>query len=777
MKQLLVSQCDCCGLSVDPQTTENCPRCNYPVNPDKEERFLESAINDIQRVANYSGENIRVAELIRRYQCRLSAVRHLKELSSPVVPLVPVGAQSHVAPIAAQPFTPHVEEAKVAPAPVLSPKIEQVVTAPPPVRPQPPRRVFSLRSFFADQAINIVASVGAFLLLIGSLSFTITTSNLLVSFLVIFVVHAVFGITGFVTYRFPTFRIVATIYTIIFTLLFPQVVVSACLLGLFYAISYSLSIDSSGSPIRQLRFSILSMSALVLLWATLSLWLANWTRAVLVLAYPALASVLALCYVFDSEPIGYALALTGVALLYHGLNRVAGRRLQPFGVLSLGLDQIALVLVFVVPLISSPLLPLQLFVAAYVPLLDLTSFLHFQTSWRTVAELIAVGLGIILTVSVTFSRAGLGKTPLKAGWCWLLLLSGFLLNWEYSIVVLAFGIEPVWAFLGLTLATMAGAVVVRWLFGAAWANPLDVLALFGMFSTLSLSLNQNQDSISALLLSFAALLYAVLLYQQRQNWLVLPLLFALSALLTLWNRPLVILLVGVLLPLVSVAIHKFISNRWNVARKGALSSLGLAYGWEWPLLVAGLVFGTMASMHSVIDNMSAVQYTFGMNVPIAVEIALLSVTWYASSAFARMKLWLIPSIGFAIGALLIPNNSFWVLLSLTPVLALPGVAISRFAGRDWALPLYIVAVLSGIMTGYTGYTQDHLLATSWALLGFAVLAYIIGVIENTQIPMWILPVFAIWSVIISAGPLGDLYRPPTVALVCAALGVFVRFLI
>ena len=177
------------------------------------------------------------------------------------------------------------------------------------------------------------------------------------------------------------------------------------------------------------------------------------------------------------------------------------------------------------------------------------------------AELIAVGLGIILTVSVTFSRAGLGKTPLKAGWCWLLLLSGFLLNWEYSIVVLAFGIEPVWAFLGLTLATMAGAVVVRWLFGAAWANPLDVLALFGMFSTLSLSLNQNQDSISALLLSFAALLYAVLLYQQRQNWLVLPLLFALSALLTLWNRPLVILLVGILLPLVSVAIHKFISNR------------------------------------------------------------------------------------------------------------------------------------------------------------------------------------------------------------------------
>ena len=888
MKQLHV-RCDCCGLSVDPQTTEHCPRCSYPVNPDKEERFLESAINDLQRVVNYGGENIRVAELIRRYQLRLNAVRHFKVLISPAVPLVPVGAETHVAPIAAQPFAPEVQvEAKVAPTPVLSPKIEPVVAAPPAVRPQPPRRVFSWREFFADQAINIVASVGAFLLLVGSLSFTITTSNLFVSFLVVFAVHAVFGITGFVTYRFQTFRIVATIYTIIFALLIPLVcfsayrlligsniefsvpvlvaisalyaaiiytfmaiyqrfipfaylgmvalvvadlavadafrlanwwwpsmamllaipatlslrrpdgsawpftdrwavlrdpmryvmyaIVAASVLGLFYIATYSLATVISGSIIREIRFSLLSMSVLVLLWATLSLWQAKWTRAVLVLAYLALASVLAFCFAFDFEAIGYALALTGVALLYNGLNRFAGPRLQPFGVLSLGLDQIALALVFVAPLMSSPLLPVQLFAAVYAPSLDLTSFQHFQTSWRTVAELIAVGLGIILTISVTFYRAGLGKTPLKAGWCWLLLLGGFLLYWDYSIVVLAFDIQPVWAFLGLTLATVAGAVVVRRLYGAAWANPLDILALFGMIFTLSLSLNQNQDIISALLLSFAALLYAVLLYQRRQSWLVLPLLFALISMPTLWNRPLTMLLIGIVLPLVSVAIHIFISNRWNVASTEVPTRLvGLAHVWEWPLLAAGLVYGAAASLHSVIYDMSAMQYTFGTNVPMAVEIALLSVTWYASSAFTRMKLWLIPSVGFAICALLIPNNSFLVLLVLTPVLALSGVAISRFASRDWALPLYIVAVLSGIMTGYTGYTQDHLLATSWALLGFAVLAYIIGVLENTQLPMWILSVFAIWSVFISAASLGDLFRPPTVALICAALGVSVRF--
>lgn len=889
MRQTFVAHCDCCGLVVDVQTTQICPRCSYPVNPDKEERFLELAINDLKRVAKYGGGNMRVEDLIRRYQFRLYAMRHLKALTAPAVSPIPVAREAPLAPIAAKPsLAEDVQGTQVGHAPVIPsilPERELVVAATPSEGSQPPHRVLSWRSFFADQAINIVASVGAFLMLIGSLSFTITTTNLFVSFLVVFAVHAIFGITGFVTYRFSSFRIVATIYTIIFALLIPLVgfsayrllsgnqiefstpvliaisatyaaimyilmaiyqrfipfaylgivallvadlavadalnlawwwwpsmamllailsasslkstegstwhfmdrwavvrdplryvmyaIVAISLLVLFYAISYSLSIDASGSPIRELRFSILSMSVLLLLWAALSLWLAKWTRAVLVLAYIALGTVVALCYTFDFEPTGYALAFTGVALFYHGLNRLAGRRLLPFGKLSLGLDQIALALVFVVPLISSPLLPLQLFAAAYVPSIDLASFLHVQTSWRTAAELVAVGLGIVITASVTFYRAGLGKTPSKAGWCWSLLLGGFLLTWEYSIMVLVLSIEPVWAFLGLTLVILAGTVAARRLFGSAWANPLDVVALFEMTLTLGLSLKQNQDNISALLLAFAALLYAVLLYQQRQNWLFLPLIFALLALPTLWSRPIAMLLLGILLPLASVAIHQFAPSKRSVTHTGARTDL--IHGWEWPLLAAGLVYGAAATIHNVTNDISAMQNTFGVTVPIAVEIALLSVSWYASSALARMKVWLVPSVAFALGALLLPNNSFWVLLGLTPVLALLGLAISRFAGRDWALPLYIAAVLSAVMTGYTGGTQGHLLATSWALLGFAALAYLVGVIEKTQISMWIMPVFASWSVIVSAGPLGDLYRPPTVALVCAALGVAVGF--
>ena len=889
MNKILEIRCDCCGLIVDPTVIEDCPRCKYPVKPDKEERFLESSIHDLQRVSTYGGGSLKVDDLIRRYRSRFYDLRNYTTFVAPAVPPVTVGAKAPVASGVATPSSLKVpEKVKVATAPVIQPKSlpeEQVVTTPP-TKPQPPRHIFSWREFFADQAINIVASIGAFLLLIGSLSFTITTSNLFVTFLVLFTVHAIFGITGFVTYRFQTFRFVAAIYTIIFALLIPPVayslyrlligsnvqfsvpvliaisatyaaiiyllmavyqrfipfaylgliallvadlavsdalhlyywwwpvmamiltipatislkhggedtwlfighwgvlrapiryvmflIVGASLLSLCFMMVYSLGIDFNGLPISELRLSILCMTLLLLIWATLSIWIAKWTSLVIVLAFLVLGSVLAFCYVLRFEVIGYALALTFVALLYHGLNRFAGQRLEPFGILSLGLDQIALVLVLIVPLISSPLLPLQLYASAYGTSLNSTS-LVYQTSWRTLAELVAVGLGILLTFSVMFYRAGFAKTPSKARWCWLLLLGGFLLSWEYSIVVLSFHISPVWAFFGLALAFVAGAVIVRRLYNPAWSNPLDTLALLEIVLTLSLSINQDQNIISALLLFFAALLYLVVLYQNRQNLLFLPLTFALLAIPTLWNRQLAMLLLGFVLPLASVAVHRFVTHTRNITQGQKLTGLTFIQMWEWPLLVAGLVYGILSSCVNYANGMSAMQFTFSIHIPIAVEIALLAVTWYVSSALVRIKLWLIPSVGFAIGALLIPTNSFWVLLVLTPVLALSGVAVSRFADRSWSLPFYIVSVVSAVITGYTGYTQEQLLVTSLALLGFAALAYIIGVIEKSEFAMWIMPAFAIWSVIISAGFLGDLYRPPIIALVCAALGVSVKY--
>ena len=887
--QKLTTSCDCCGLPVDPLTTEDCPRCHYPVNPDKEEHFLQSAIADLQRVVAHGGADLRVTDLIKRYQYRLSRLQQHHIQAAPV-PQIPIFTEQKPARTAlAQPSVPHgPEQAQVPPVPVIPLFPEEgtpVAAAGAPERPRPARHVFSWRSFFADQAITILASLGAFLILVGALSFTATTSNLLLSFVVVFAVHAVFGITGFITYRFRSFRTVAIIYTVIFALLVPLVgfslyrllvdshiafslpvlvalaalyaaivytilaiyqrfppfaysgmvallladlaaadaltlaywwwpsaalllalaalvslrqlsahpeasplaafwtvfrnpmrfvmyaLVLAVTLSLLYGISYSLRLDLSGTPNRELRFAILSVLALLLVWTGLALWLTKRTQWLLTLAYLLLATVLTFCYALAFEPIGYALALTGLALLYHGSNRFAGRFLQPFGKLSLGLDQLALVLVFLVPCISSPLLPVQLFARAYAP-----SSMAFQANWQALAELIAVGAGILLTISVSTSRAGFSRAPVKAAWCWVLLLSGFLLNGAYSLVVLALHIEPVWPFLGLSLLLVAIAVSIRRLFGAAWANVLDVLALFGVTLTLSLSLNQQQDVISALLLGFGTLLYVVLLYQRRQNWLFLPLTLALLALPLLWNRPVVMFLISMLLPLISMAIRRLIPSTWHVSHAALLDSLSLSERWEWPVVGAGLVYGIMFSVYDVFSPVSALQHTLGMTVPVALELALLSLSWYAAAALARVKPWLVPSVGFALGALLLPSNAFWVLVGLTPVLALAGIGISRFVGRDWALPLYLPAILSAVMTGYTGFAQQHLLAAAWALLGFAALAYIIGVIEQVILPLWLMPVFATWSIIISAGFLNDLYRPPIVALLAAGLGVYVGLL-
>src|SRR5260370_10663248 len=76
------------------------------------------------------------------------------------------------------------------------------------------------------------------------------------------------------------------------------------------------------------------------------------------------------------------------------------------------------------------------------------------------------------------------------------------------------------------------------------------------------------------------------------------------------------------------------------------------------------------------------------------------------------------------------------------------------------------------MMGVRGLEQQQLFAGAWAVLGFAALIYIIGVIDDLALFLWVAPLFATWSVFDSA-VLGDLYRPPVVALLCAALGVAV----
>jgi hypothetical protein len=903
MIQPPVQRCDCCGLPVATQSGDNCPRCNYPINASKEKNFLIATIENLQRVITYGGANMTVAGLVHRYQGRLNYLRQLDAAAATAG--APLAATKRVAP--AEQFVLLPQEAidvklpgtgteEAAPIHVGA-RVEESggegLYGRPPVPPTPehrstPQRVFSWRSFFEDQGITILASIGAILLLVGSLSFIVTTTNILLAFLVVFIVHALFGIGSAVAYRFASLRLVARIYSGVFALLVPLVgfagynlaqgnlvhlstpiliTIAAVYAAIVYSVLavsqrfalfgylgmmslvvadlaiardlnldywwwpgmlmllalpallsllrpvgnaalpvdwplagplallrepirvfmllivaasatsvaltslYSLTLDTFQAPVSGIRFSILSIALLLFLWTALYLWLTRRGKWVLGLAYLLLACVLAFCYAFDYRATGYALALTGVAVLYHGLNRYAPRLLQRFGTLGLRLDQLALMLVAIVPVITSPLLPLQLLVKADFLSLTAASPSRLIGGWETIAEFIVIAIGLALTMSIMLRRAIAQETtaPRRNAWPWLLLLAGVLLTWELGLVVLALDAVPLWSFLGLTLAMAAAAVAVRQRFGAAWADPLDVLALGEAIVTLALI--RNLDTMWALLLLFAALSYAVLLYQRRRDWLFLPVVFALAALLiqAFIPRQQVILLVALLLPLAAVAVHRFMPALLLSSGPAGTGKPRITVGWEWPLLVMGLLNGAATCLFDVLSSGSAVHNWLGITFPVALELGIVALAWYVSAALARVKWWLIAAVGFAVVALL-TDTSFWSLAVLAPVAAVLAFAISRSAGRDWALPLYSVALLAAVMMGVRGFEQHQLFASAWALLGFAALIYIIGVVEDMAVLLWVAPLFATWSVFDSA-VLGDLYRPPVVALLCATLGV------
>ncbi len=908
MVQIPISRCDCCGLPVDPGGGEDCPRCKYPVRLPKEERFLEASIHDLQRVVAYGGENLTVAGLLARYQARLHTLHYLavKSSSTPVVslpqPVQPAPPASEMIVVDTQGGAPAAAVVAL-PAPVLvsntPDEVERAASVPPSpsgLRESLPRSIFSWGS---DQAITIVGLLGAFLILLGALSFVYTSAtgphpDLWGAFLIAFGTHAAFGILGVIAYRFPMFRLVARIYIVIYALLLPLVGFTAynlvvgqslslsvpaliAIAAIYATIVYALlaiylrslsfgymgavalavtdlaiaqmlglafwwwpamlmllalaalvvvprstcdspsrlrqfftgSLEVLRDPVRILMFVIVGMTILssglnflysiilaslttgvevrfavafttlaVLIWMCLFLWLVQRRQAAIVV-YLFLACVLAFCYAFRFEQSGYVLVLTCVALLYHSLSRFAARLVQASGVPVLLLDQLALLLVAIVPFIAAPLLPLQLLVFSIAG--RLPAELAFLVDWRTVAELCSISLGCALTLSIALGRgrfhSAAGTRPNR--WPWLLLLSAFLLNWAYALVVLSIGAVPVWCFLGVALLLVAIAIIIRRVHGAYWANPIDVIALVEMAFTLLLSLSPNLDRSAVLALFFALLSYGVLLYQRRHAPLFLPFGFALLAFLVLLlaNHLQVALVAGALSPLAAVAIHHLFSARSPVPDSSIATPPKLVVIWEWPLLAFGLLCGALVSVYDATFSTSIVHIWLSLAFPTALEIAAFALIWYAAAVLARVKWWLLPVVAFAAGALLIPSNPFWVLAWVTPVVALLGLGVSRITGRDegWAFPLYAVALLGAVVTGIAGFAQHQLLAATWVLLALALLAYIVGLVEDWTPGLWTAPVFATWSVVYS-GLQHDIYRFPLLVLICATLGVLIRLL-
>src|SRR5579885_920138 len=895
------THCDCCGLPLSPQMGEDCPRCGYPIAVFKEEQFLISSLRDLRRVADHGGANMTVRQLIVRYQSRLNFLQQVEMAPAsiaapPVVPVPeaekvqsPVQLATTLPPVKmqepAQPVAPVVRPSISPVTPIGRPPVQPAATRPSPVR-EVPTRVFSLKAFFADQTINIVVSLAAFLILIGTLGYVATNSNLsnlFLSFVVMFIAHAVFGLIGTLAYwfrsRLSSLRIIAAVYTTIFALLVPLVgfsgyrlvaghlvelspaalvaiaamyaaivygalavyqkfapfgylsvvaqavatlavasafnlnywwwpsvlmfpaflallalpdrvdnaepltgtwailrepvralmlaCVGVCGIGAILIYLYSLGFDLVHQAQSEIRFSLLCVLLLLLAWVCLFVWQTRRTQWAQGIPYLFLASTLAFAYAFEFRLIGYVLLLTAAAVFYHGLTLLAPQFLRRYGRPDQHMEGLSLALVAVVPLIAAPLLPVEVLLRAYAP------FFHAAPlNWETLAEIIALLVGVTVTLSVALHHTGWQRTPetSQKQWPWLLLLSGFLLNWAYGLIGVSLAPEPVWWFLTLTLVLVVCAVATRHLVGPAWANPVEVLALAEAVVTIGLGLG-NIDRSIFLLFFFAALSYGVLLYQRRQGWLFLPLMLMLLASPFLLSRMRVLLVACMVLPFVSAIIRNFITDRWNVVRVSdqAEAKPGSMLPWEWPVVVSAILYGLIFTTGDSLVSTSVVQGWLSIKFSFAQEMAVLAVVWYGAATLARVKWWLVIAMAFAVIGLLMSTNPFWALAWLAPLLALLAFGVSRMAGRDWALPIYGIALFAAIMMGLAGYNQQEVPAATWALLLFALLIYLIGVVENAQILMWLAPFFAVWSVY-DSGLLGDLYRPPLVALACAALG-------
>jgi hypothetical protein len=853
-------RCDCCGLHVRGEPgVQDCPRCGYPTERAKEERFLENAIHDLERVATHGGAFMTVTNLIRRYKLRLDILRQLHEAPVVVAPEtandIP-GRQPVDLSTGQEPRLSKLPEEKILEE--VNTQAVSIASPPPVVAVEETKQMFSLKSFFEEQTINIVATLGAFLILIGALSFVTSTTDLLLSFLIAFVVHIVFGGVGIVAYRFPGLRIVAGIYTAVFALLIPLVGFSAyrlvvgniievdaslllaiaatyaaiiygvlavyqrfalfgylavvalavadlalashfdlsycwwpvTLMGLallalafvkpgvgrnwqfrghwqvlnnairlliyvclivcimssivtFYVSLFPLDLIHTSADLRQIRFALAAMTLSLLCWVGLFIWRARFFELLSILLYLFLVCVLVCIYALESKQLVYVLVLTGVALLFHGLKYSVARRVSALRWLEGHLDWLTLILILVPP-----------FTVEMSRSADLTS----------VVQVIAIAVGLALSVSVMISRTGIGRVPRAGGanWPWLLLLSYVLLSSLFLIALEWMDGTPVWGFLGLTLVLVALAVGLRRFGSVAWANPFDVLALVAAQET---ALVMGLDS-GALwfLLGFAALTYAVLLYQRRILWMVVPCVFALLALSLLGSQPHILLLLSIGLPLASAVVRRVMARQ------------EVRQPWELPLLAFSAIYGAIFLLGETQQAESALQGWSGLAWPVSVEIALLALAWYASAALGRAKSWLIGMQVFALIALLVPSHTFWTLVVLAPSLFVLAFGIRRLFGLAYALPVYITAVASTIVLQVSGYQQQELLPyTAAILLLVALEIYLLGWKEQQPLLLWLAPCFAVLS-LYDAGVYGDLYRAPLVALVCAGIGLGSRYI-
>jgi hypothetical protein len=446
---------------------------------------------------------------------------------------------------------------------------------------------------------------------------------------------------------------------------------------------------------------------------------------------------------------GYALTLISVAALCDFIGRERPRFLQLYIKPGSFLDGLALSLIALTPLLVAPLVPARAFTHFSPPA---PSF-PFAEPTPNMLAIFALAVSCLLSVGIVIRRA---RTPLAFTgpavwankWPWALLFSGALFIWTFSAIVLwAQANALFWCFFALTLLLIAIAMLTRWKAGTRWSHPLDMLVLRDAVLTLLVSLKWGHVEFT--LYALALIFYAVLLMQRRSLWLFIPFIFALFGLHFLFQGGVkLVLLAGILLPFAATIFHRLAGQRVRLRLPLTINKerFNAAWEWEWPLVVYALICGASLltfgpSWPTLLSPWVQIQ------VSPAVGMAVVALVWYGCAGLARSKAWLVPAGAFAVAALFFIDQQWQALAAITLAGALAGLIASRSAGKLWAVPWYVTALLSAVMLGIT--TTPKPLAL-WLLPGVAALIVLVSSLEKRSEGNWLAALFAIWSFGIAA---------------------------
>jgi hypothetical protein len=445
-----------------------------------------------------------------------------------------------------------------------------------------------------------------------------------------------------------------------------------------------------------------------------------------------------------SVDIGYALTMITVAALYDFIGRERPRFLQLYIKPGSFLDGLALFLIALTPLLVAPLVPELVFPSMTVTPSPSAPPLPLAVFALAVSCLLSVGI-IIRRARTLFAITG--PTVRANKWPWALLFSGALFIWMFSAIVLWAQVNALWCFFALTLLLIAIAMLARRKAGTRWSHPLDMLVLRD--AVLTLLVSRNWGHVEFTLYALALIFYAVLLMQRRSLWLFIPFIFALFGLHFLFQGGVkLVLLAGILLPFAATIFHRLAGQRVRLRLPLTINKerFNAAWEWEWPLVVYALICGASLltfgpSWPTLLSPWVQIQ------VSPAVGMAVVALVWYGCAGLARSKAWLVPAGAFAVAALFFIDQQWQALAAITLAGALAGLIASRSAGKLWAVPWYVTALLSAVMLGIT--TTPKPLAL-WLLPGVAALIVLVSSLEKRSEGNWLAALFAIWSFGIAA---------------------------